>query len=116
MIKKQRVRLKVLMLSSDGAAVKSAGGSWSPLQGSRVLGAGLPPLLEEPHALAAAVGAPEVAPARGGMAAVARPMVAVASSLHTGALSNILQQLQISGVFSVIRQVYFNVVVSRVNV
>lgn len=92
MITKQRVRLKVLMLSSDGAAVKSAGGSWSPLQGSRMLAAGLPPLLEEPHALAAAVGAPEVAPARGGMAAVARPMVAVASSLHTGAPENVDQR------------------------
>lgn len=80
------------MLSSNGAAVKSAGGSWSPLQGSRSVGGALPPLLEEPHALAAAVGAPEVAPAGGGVAAVAWPVVAVASSLDTGAPENVDQR------------------------
>ena len=36
----------------------------------------LPPLLEEPHALASAVGAPQVAPAGGVVAAVVGAVVA----------------------------------------
>lgn len=38
----------------------------------------LSPLLEQPHPLAAAVGPPKVASARAVVAAVVRPMVAVA--------------------------------------
>lgn len=52
----------------------------------------LPPLLEEAHALAAAVGAPEVAPAGGGVATVARAVVAVASPPDAGAPENVDQR------------------------
>lgn len=52
----------------------------------------LPPLLEEAHALAAAVGPPEVAPARGRVAAVPGAVVAVAATPHTGAPENVDQR------------------------
>lgn len=80
-----------MVVASRGAAVKSAGGSWSPLQRSRWAESSAP-LLEEAHALAAAVGPPEVTPARGRVAAVSWPVVAVATSPDTGAPENVDQR------------------------
>lgn len=80
-----------MVVASYGAAVKSAGGSWSPLQRSRWGGAS-PPLLEEAHALAAAVGAPEVAAAGRGVAAVAGTVVTVAAPPDTGTPENVDQR------------------------
>lgn len=55
---------------------------WSGRPARRVVGPGvlLAPLLEEPHALAAAVGSPQVAAAARVVAAVIGTVVAVASS------------------------------------
>lgn len=50
------------------------------------------PLLKEAHALTAAVGPPEVTPARGRVTAVARPVVAVAASPDTGSSENVDQR------------------------
>lgn len=53
---------------------------------------GLPPFLEEAHTLTTAIGAPEIAPAGWGVAAVSRAVVAVTSSPHTGTPENVDQR------------------------
>lgn len=83
--------LIAVVVASDGTAVKSAGWSWSPLQGSW-WGRVLPPLLEEAHSLAATVGAPEVAAAGGGVAAVPRTVVTIAAPPNTGTPENVDQR------------------------
>lgn len=79
------------VVASKEAAVTSAGWRWPPLQrGSRLKTSS--PLLEQPHPLAPAVRAPEVATAGRGMTAVSRAMIAVAPSTDTGAPENVDQR------------------------
>lgn len=89
---KERFHGHAKVVAGDGAAVRSAGVSWSPLQGTGGDASGLPPLLEEAYALAAAVGAPQVAAAGGRVAAVARPVVAVPSAREARTPENVHQR------------------------
>lgn len=84
-----------------------------------------PPFLEEAHALASAVGAPEVTTAGGGVAAVAGPVVAVPAAPNAGSpenvdqrrtFPNILQQLQVCRVLAVVGNTDLHVLVSRIYV
>lgn len=79
-----------------GCGVRWNGGQvgWQELVAAsgELVGVELPPLLEEAHPLAATVGAPEVAAAGRGVAAVAGPVVAVAAPPNTGAPENVDQR------------------------
>lgn len=76
------------------SGVPSSNGPRSPAVKLGAAGGGcgaglLAPLLEEPHALAAAVGAPQVAAAARVVAAVVGAVVAVAAPPHTGPLHGV---------------------------
>lgn len=62
---------------------------WQGERGSLGASVSLAPLLEEPHALAAAVGAPQVAAARAVVATVAGAVVTVTPPPHTRSSINI---------------------------
>lgn len=82
-----------MVVAGNGAAVRSAGVSWSPLHWRGVpMWPVLPPFLEEAHALATAVGPPKVAATGGRVAAVPGAVVTVPATTDARTPENVDQR------------------------